>query len=188
MKRTAAVVTAVLAALTLVLATPAGAAGTGDVEVVPAGGGSAFHIGASQNSISFELVNLADSPRPARIYAASATRSDSGGIGVGGVGSAPWLALPETDVVLAPKQTRAFTAALDPTALTAGRERLAAIVLEAAQGSVTVRVATLVTVAPRPAAVVGLPTLVVGVAVVLLAAAGLLLLLARRRRRQERSA
>ncbi len=188
MKRTAALLTATVAALSLTLAGPAGAAGTGEVEVVPADGGSAFHLSPSQDSISFELVNLADSPRPARIYAASATRSDGGGIGVGALGSAPWLQLPETQVMLAPKQTRTFTAPLDTALLPVGREQLGAVVLEAVQGSVTVRVATLVTVPGRTPSAVPLPTLVVGVAVVLLAVVGLLLLVARRRRRDDNAA
>lgn len=91
-------------------------------------------------------------------------------------------------MTLAPKQTRAFTAALDPSLLPVGREQLGAVVLEAVQGSVTVRVATLVTVQGRTPSAVPLPAFVVGVAVALLAVVGLLLLLARRRCREEQPA
>jgi len=96
-------VTTLLAALGLVLAGPVGlvgtasAAGTGDVELVPASPDgeprTSFTVDTDQDSIRFELVNLADAPREARLYAASANRGEGDGVSVSVAGSAPWLQL-----------------------------------------------------------------------------------------------
>ncbi len=124
MKRTPALlVTTLLTALGLVLAGPVGlvgtasAAGTGDVELVPASldgePRTSFTVDTDQDSIRFELVNLADAPREARLYAASANRGEGGGVSVGVAGSAPWLQLPDVVIQLAPGEARTFTAPLD---------------------------------------------------------------------------
>jgi hypothetical protein len=171
----------------LVCAAPAHAAGTGDVELVPASRDGApqtsFRVAPDDDALRFELVNLADEPRTARLYAASADRSEGGGIGIGATGSAPWLQLPDAEIVLAGGETRAFTAPLDLRALPEQREQLGAVVLEAPQGAVTVRVATLVTVEPRPA--LPLPLWAVALAVIALGLALFGLWVARRRRRED---
>jgi hypothetical protein len=162
---------------------PALAAGTGDIELVPASrdgqAQSSFTVTADEDELRFDLVNLVDEPRTARLYAASANRSEGGGIGVGDDGSAPWLDLPDTEITLGPGETRSITAPLDLRSLPEQQEQLGAVVLEAAQGAVTVRVATLVTVEPRSA--LPLPLWAVGLAVVALALVAFGLLVARRR-------
>jgi hypothetical protein len=177
----------VLVGLLLACAAPAHAAGTGDVELVPASRDGApqtsFRVTPDDDALRFELVNLADEPRTARLYAASADRSEGGGIGIGATGSAPWLQLPDAEIVLAGGETRAFTAPLDLRALPEQREQLGAVVLEAPQGAVTIRVATLVTVEPRPA--LPLPLWAVALAVITLGLALFGLWVARRRRRDE---
>lgn len=150
-------------------ALPAGAAGTGDVELVPAGrdgvAQTSFVVAPGDDEIRFQLVNLADAPRDIRLYGASADRSDGGGIGIGTDGSAPWLELPDEQITLGPGETRSFSA---PVA--AGQpEQLGAVVLEAPQGAVTVRVATLVTVQARGA--LPLPLWAVALAVIALSLA-----------------
>jgi hypothetical protein len=185
-KRATALPLAVLTSLGLVLGGPAGlagAAGTGDVGLVPASTGgeprTSFTVDSSATSIRFELVNLVDAPRTARLYAASADRSAGGGESVGAEGSAPWLRLPDAVVALGPDEARSFTAPLDVAALPKGQALLGAEVMEALQGSVTVRVATLVTVERHTA--LPLPLWVVGAAggAIVLALVGPLL--ARRR-------
>lgn len=190
MKRTPALlVTTLLAALGLVLAGPVGlvgtasAAGTGDVELVPASPDgeprTSFTVDTDQDSIRFELVNLADAPREARLYAASANRGEGGGVSVGAAGSAPWLQLPDAVIQLAPGEARTFTAPLDVAELPEGEQQLGAVVLEALQGSVTVRVATLVTV--KPHAALPLPIWVIAIAAGAIALVLLGLWFARRR-------
>lgn len=170
---------ALLAALAVVVgsAVPAGAAGTGDVELVPASrdgqAQTSFRVQAGDDAIRFDLVNLADEPRTARLYAASADRSSGGGVGVGAVGSAPWLGVPDGEITLAARESRTITAPLDAGAVAEGRQKLGAVVLEAPQGAVTVRVATLVTVEPRPAIPLPLWALALAVICLLLVAFGL---------------
>ena len=170
----------------LAVAGPACAAGTGDVELVPTatdgGASTAFRVAPAEDTVRFELVNLADAPRTAKLYSASATRSSSGAISVGAVGSAPWLTLPSEQVELGPREVRAFTVPLQVDELTEGRTQLGAVVLEAAQGSVVVRVATLVTVEPRSALPLPLWAVVVAAGAILLVLAGLLAAWRRRRR------
>ena len=188
MRRVAALLVVSLVVGVAGLAGPAGAAGTGDVELVPAPRDgqvqTSFRVRPSEDALSFQLVNLADQPRTVRLYAASADRSAGGGIGVGAVGSAPWLDLPEGEITLKGSEARTVTVPLDGDELAAGREQLGAIVLEAPQGAVTVRVATLVTVEPRSA--LPLPLWAVALAVISLALATFGLWVAWRRRRQER--
>ena len=188
--RTARLLAVLLSTLALCVAAPtgtAGAAGTGDVELIPTSpdgeARTSFRVTRGEDSIRFELVNLSDQPRTARLYAANAQRSEGGGIAVGQDGSAPWLQLAFTTVELAPNESREYTAPLDVTALPAGEEQLGAVVLEAQQGSVTVRVATLVTVEPRSA--LPLPTWAVALAVGAILVVLFGLLLARRRRGRE---
>lgn len=187
MTRTTALLVALLTTVGLLAAGPAHAAGTGDVElVVPSASDgtpkTSFRVTSSQDSISFELVNLVDEPRTARLYAASATRSGSGAISVGTQGSAPWLLVPEGEVALAPKQVRRFTVPLDQNRLEESTTVLGAVVLEAVQGSVVVRVATLVTVEPRSALPLPAWALAVAGSAIALVVGGLLLVLWRRRR------
>lgn len=176
---------ALLAGLAIVVgsAVPAVAAGTGDVELVPAPrdgeAQTSFRVEAGDDEIRFDLVNLADEPRTARLYAASADRSSGGGIGVGAVGSAPWLGVPDEEITLAARESRTIAAPLDANAVAEGRQTLGAVVLEAPQGAVTVRVATLVTVESRPA--LPLPLWAVALAVISLALVAFGLVVARRR-------
>ena len=188
--RTTRLLAVLLAAVALTLAAPAGiagAAGTGDVELIPSSPDgetrTSFRVTRGDDRIRFELVNLADEPRTARLYAASAQRSEGGGIAVGQDGSAPWLQLGLLTVNLAPNESREFTAPLDVTALPEGKEQLGAVVLEAQQGSVTVRVATLVTVEPRSA--LPLPTWAVAIAVAAILIVLFGLVVARRRRKKD---
>lgn len=172
MPRTVPRAAALLVGIALSLAgaaLPAGAAGTGDVELVPAGRDgvpqTSFVVAPGDDAIRFQLVNLADAPRDIRLYGASADRGEGGGIGIGTEGSAPWLELPDEQITLGPGETRSFTA---PVA--AGQpEQLGAVVLEAPQGAVTVRVATLVTVQARSA--LPLPLWAVALAVIALSLA-----------------
>lgn len=167
----------------LCTALPAGAAGTGDVELVPAGRDgqpqTSFRIAPGDDALRFELINLADEPRSVRLYGASANRGEGGGIGVGSEGSAPWLDLPDEQITLGPREARSFEAGLEGRQLPEGREQLGAVVLEAPQGAITVRVATLVTVDGRPA--LPLPLWVVALAVIALALAAFGFWVARRR-------
>lgn len=170
------------------LPAPAHAAGTGDVELVPvtADGGpsTSFRVADDEDEIRFELVNLSEEPRTARLYAASAARGDGGGVTVGDRGTADWLQLDDLVVELGPGEARSFAAPLDEGELPRDREQLGAVVLEAVQGSVTVRVATLVTVEPRSALAV--PTWLAALALaVLVAVTSLLLLVVLRRRRRD---
>lgn len=185
----------VLAGLLLLVlssALPVGAAGTGDVELVPASRNgepqTSFTVSPDDDGIRFDLVNLVDEPRTVRMYAAAADRSGGGGIGVGSEGSAPWLDLPDAEITLAPGETRPFEADVLADELVEGREQLGAVVLEAEQAAVTVRVATLVTVAPRAALPLPLWAVALAVIALALAAFGLWVAWRRRRREQEQDA
>lgn len=186
LRRRTALLLLPLAAL-LCLGSPAQAAGTGDVELIPASVGgepqTAFRIDDGQDSLRFELVNLVDEPRTAKLYAASATRSGSGAIAVGADGSAPWLELPLAEVELGPQESRTFTAPLALGELESGQQQLGAVVLEARQGSVTVRVATLVTVDARDDLPLPLWTVAVAGGAIVLVLVGLFV--ARRRKDDE---
>lgn len=168
-------------------ALPAGAAGTGDVELVPASRDgepqTSFRVSPGDDAIRFELINLADEPRSVRLYAASANRGEGGGIGVGSEGSAPWLDLPDEQITLEPREARSFEAGLEGRQLPEGKEQLGAVVLEAPQGAITVRVATLVTVEGRPG--LPLPLWAVALALIALALAAFGFWVARRRVRED---
>ncbi|HVM28659.1 MAG TPA: hypothetical protein VM433_13440 [Mycobacteriales bacterium] len=174
-RRCGAVAAAVLGAALCGLATPAAAAGTGDIELVPAPrdgkAQTSFAVRPGEDSIRFELVNLSDQPRAGRLYAAAADEGDDGGVAVGGVGSAAWLDLPDTAVELGPREVRSFTVELDERAVEDGG--LGAVVLEAQQGAVTVRVATLVTVEARQVLPLPLWAVLAAVALIGLVATGL---------------
>ena len=97
--------------LLAVLAPPAAsAAGTGDVELVPAPRDgqqqSSFRVQSDEDGFTFDLMNLADAPRTVRLYGAGATEGSGGAIATGAVGSAPWMTLAGQQVTLAPKEVR----------------------------------------------------------------------------------
>lgn len=168
-------------------ASPATAAGTGDIELVPAPRDgqqqSSFRVLPDEDAITFDLMNLAKEPRSVRLYPASATESPGGAISTGAEGSAPWLRLPAQEITLAGQEVRTVTAALDLALLPEGERQLGVVVLEALQGAVTVRVATLVTVDPHEPS--ELPLWLLVVAGGSIATTGLGVLLARRRRRPQ---
>jgi hypothetical protein len=178
-------VVAFLASL-LALAPSAGvlAAGTGGIEISPYPGVkdgkqvTAFHVTVPRKgsgSVRYSLRNTTSSPKTARLYAASATKSGTAWT-IGDPGTSPYLDFP----------TRTVTLKGDATQLASFRvhgkvdnKAYGALVVEVTNGSVTQRAATLVYLEPGP--VLPLPVLIVLVAVALLLVAGGAVLLARRR-------
>ena len=180
-------VVAVLASL-LVLAPTAGvfAAGTGGIEITPYPGiengkqVTAFHVTVPRKgsgTVRYSLRNTTSSPKTARLYAASATRSGTAWT-IGDPGTSPYLDFPARTVTL--KGNAAELADFRVHGAVDGKA-FGALVVEVTNGSVTQRAATLVYLEPGP--VLPLPVLIVLIAVALLAVAGVAVLLARRRQR-----
>ena len=178
--------------LVLLLPVPAGAAGTGGIEVSPYPGAvkgrqvTAFHTkvpSRGSETVRYSLRNTTAHPASGRLYAASATSDGNGGYAIGEAGSSPYLSFRTRDVTLAAGELTLDTFTVHPGP--DGRpstERYGAIVVEVRNGSVVQRAATLVYLEPGP--VVPLPLLVVLVAVAVLTLAGLGFLLVVRRRRR----
>jgi hypothetical protein len=217
----AATAVAVAAAVVLAAAPAASASGTGGVDLRPLDtNATAFHLSlraGHDRTERFALHNLTASPASVRVYTAAAARTSDGSFTVGGAGSAPWAALPDRTVTLAPHATQTLSFDVSRDLAPAG-EGLAygAVVLEQAHGTVIARVATLIylnrigpskvvppppTVRPRPvepvkgtAPVLSLghavqrPLAVLALAVALVAAVGALLPVAVRRRRRRDAA
>jgi len=213
----AATVSAVAASVLLGFAPAAQASGTGGVDLRPLDtNASAFHLSlraGHHQTERFELRNLTASPATVRVYAATAARTSDGSFTVGGAGSAPWAAVPDREVTLAPHATQDISFDVNRDLAPAG-EGLAygAVVLEQAHGTVIARVATLIyltrvgpstVVAPAPTArpkpvepargtapvlslghAVSRPLAVLVLAVALVAGLGALLPVAVRRRRR----
>lgn len=178
----------------LVVATPAGAAGTGGIEVTPLPAVvdgeqvTAFRVelpGSGEDEVPFLLRNVEDGERSATVYAARASRSPDGSYAVGDAGSSPYVSYERREVTLAEGEQREESFVLRrPEGDSPSGEQYAAIVIEVGNGSVVQRAATLVYIDPGTALPVSLPVLVVLVAVALaLAAAAAWAVVARRRRR-----
>ncbi len=162
-----------VALLLLLPAAPAGAAGTGGLEVTPnppvvdGKQSTNFRVevpGSGERSVSFTVRNITGEQRSARLYAAEVTRSN-GNLQLGTPGSSPFAALPDRTVTLEPgeMQTSSFT-------VRAGKlpdgEVMAAVVLEVRNGSVVQRASTLIYVDDGPP--VPLPLLLAAMAAALL--------------------
>jgi len=217
----AATACAVAASVVLGFAPAAQASGTGGVDLRPLDtNASAFHLSlraGHHQTERFELRNLTASPATVRVYAATAARTSDGSFTVGGAGSAPWAAVPDREVTLAPHAAQDISFDVNRDLAPAG-EGLAygAVVLEQAHGTVIARVATLIyltrvgpskVVAPPPTArpkpvepargttpvlslghAVSRPLAVLVLAVALVTGLGALLPVAVRRRRRANAA
>ncbi len=182
----AAVVALLGPVLLLTPAGPAGAAGTGGIEVTPIPGivdgkqVTAFDVDADgqPHDVAYALRNITSTPKTARLYAASATRQPDGGFTVGDAGSSPFLVLPDENVTLNPGAflRRTFRLRGEVQELTYG-----AVVVEVRNGSVVTRAATLVYL--RPGRSVSIPLALGLLAGVLVLSAGFAVVLVRRRRR-----
>ena len=145
----AATASAVAAAVVFASAPAAYAAGTGGVDLRPLDtNATAFHLSlrAGQDKLErFELHNLTASPASVRVYAAAAAKTSEGTFTVGGAGSAPWAAVEDRTVTLAPhaSQTVSFDVSRDLAPAGEGMT-YGAVVLEQAHGTVIARVATLI--------------------------------------------
>jgi hypothetical protein len=145
----AASASAVAAAVVLASTPAAYAAGTGGVDLRPLDtNATAFHLSlrAGHHRLErFELHNLTGSPASVRVYAATAAKTSEGTFTVGGAGSAPWAAVADRTVTLAPhaKQTVSFDVSRDLAPVGQGMT-YGAVVLEQAHGTVIARVATLI--------------------------------------------
>lgn len=147
--RRAVAVTGLVATAALTLgAGVAQAAGTGGVEMTPAGKSSAFHVSlkAGQTATAeFTLTNLQGKPAQIRLYAASASKGADGGFAVGGPGSATWMSIDDQVVRLAPHQVEKYRFTIDRDAAPLGEGlTYGAVVLEQAGGNLVTRAATLV--------------------------------------------
>lgn len=172
-------------ALALVGVVPAGAAGTGGIEVSPYPGVvdgrqvTAFHATVPRRgdaTVRWSLRNTTGKAVTGRLYAAAATSDGHGGWTIGDAGSSPHVGFTTGDVTLAPHETRLSTFTVHGKV---EGEQHAAIVVEVRNGSVVARAATLVYLKPGP--VLPLPTLLVLGAGVMVLAAAAALVLARRR-------
>ena len=173
--------------LLLLLGAPAGAAGTGGIEVSPYPGlvdgkqVTAFHTDlprdGSEREVRYSLRNTTRQSRSAKLYAASARRDGKDGFTVGDAGSSPYITFPTQQVTLQPgaSEVAAFTVhgELDEDAY-------GAIVVEVQNGSITSRAATIVYLSPGP--VLPVPVLLAIGAGVLVLAAGFAVWLVRRTR------
>ncbi len=181
---------AVVAFLTslLVLAPTAGvlAAGTGGVEITPFPGVkagkqvTAFHVTVPRRgsgTVQYSLRNTTSSPKTARLYAASATRSGTAWT-IGDPATSPYLDFPTRTVTLKAKASQIESFRVKGSL---EKEATGALVVEVTNGAVTQRAATLVYLKPGP--VLPLPLLIVLIAVALLLVAGVAVLVVRRRQR-----
>lgn len=217
----AATAFAVAATVLLATAPAASASGTGGVDLRPLDtNATAFHVDlrAGQHKVErFALTNLTGAPASVRVYAATAAKTSNGSFTVGGAGSAPWAAVPDRTVTLAPHATQTLTFDVSRDLAPAGQGlAYGAVVLEQSHGTVIARVATLIylnrvgaskvaapppSVRPRPvepakgtAPVVSLghavsrPIAVLALAVALVGLVGALIPFAVRRRRRRDAA
>ena len=172
--------------LLLWLAIPASAAGTGGIEISPYPGVvngkqvTAFRAtlprDGSSRSVKYSLRNTTSSPRTAKLYAASATRSAQGEFTVGDAGSSPYLSFASQTVTLPGGASRVASFQAHGKLKD---KAYAALVVEVTQGAVTQRAATIVYLSPGP--VIPVPVLLGIGAAVLIAAVGVGLWLVRRR-------
>lgn len=181
----AAVVGVLAGLLALSGGTAVQAAGTGGVELSPYPGVvdgkqvTAFHVtvprGGGSTSVRYALRNTTTSPKSARLYAASAQRTQ-GSWTIGDAGSSPYLDFPDRTVSLRPNEVRIASFRVHGEV---SDKEFGALVVEVSNGSITQRAATLVYL--EPGRRVPLPVLVVGAAVLLLLVAAGGVALARRR-------
>lgn len=171
-------------------ALPAGAAGTGGINISPYPGVvdgkpiSAFHAkvpASGSTSVRYALRNTTDHAATARLFATKATRDSTGRFTIGSAGSSPYVHFTDGSVTLKPREVRlsSFSVTAGPHGRPAGKA-YAALVVEVRAGSVIQQAATVVYLEPGPR--LPLPLLVVLIAAGLLALVGLGLLYARRRR------
>lgn len=181
---------AVVVALLLVvgLGSPAGAAGTGGIEVTPVPAEldgrpvSSFRVqlpGSGSADVPFVLRNVAaDGPRSARVYLAPVTRAGDGFV-LGEEGTSPWVQMPRQDVTLQVGEVREQSFQAQAGELPDGGV-LAAVVVEVQNGAIVQRASTLVYL--DDAGRVPLPVLLVGLAALLLLVSAAAVALAVRRR------
>ena len=147
------------AVLLLLLSLPAGAAGTGGIEVSPIPGVkdgrqiTAFHVELPRKGsrqVEFAVRNVVKEPRSARIYVAAATRSGKS-FDVGAAGSSPYASYPDQTVTLKAGELRRerFTIGLDRRLERPEGTVLAAVVVEVSSGSLVQRAATLIYLKPQ---------------------------------------
>ena len=187
------------------IAGPAVPAGLAGVELTPdkgptdpaTGPATAFHVrvpdgGATQSG--FLLRNLVDTPRTVRIYAAEATGTPPD-LKVGGPGGARWIDIADQEVTLTPGESRRVTFRITDPGAPRGTEVYGAVVMEAKEGSVVTRAATVVyaEVGPPPrslAARLSWLLVALGIAALAVALTGFVargLRLRRRRLRRQRA-
>lgn len=173
------------AALTLLAAVPATAAGTGGVEVSPPGeGATSFRIDVPSRGgidVPFALRNVGGDglPRSARVYVAAVTRSGDGFV-LGDPGSSPWVEMSDQHVTLNPAERREESFRVTGGELPDG-EVLAAVVVEVTEGAVVQRASTLVYLSSGRQ--IPLPVLLLSIATALVVLAGAGVVVAGRRRR-----
>lgn len=172
--------------LLLLVGSPARAAGTGGIEISPYPGlvdgkqVTAFHVEVPRRGseqVQYTLRNTTNSPKTARLYAASAAPDGKGSYTIGDPGSSPYVDFSAGTVTLpgGAQERHTFQVSGEPTG-----DTLAALVVEVTNGAVTQRAATLVYLSRGP--VVPLPTLLVLGAVLMILVVLATLWLVRRRR------
>ena len=181
---------AVVLVLLLLFAAPAGAVGTGGVDINPYPGVvngkqvTAFRAlvpSRGATKVEYSLRNTTAKPASARLFAASSVRT-TGKFTIGTAGSSPYIDFPDRTVVLQPNETRVESFEVHPGP--DGRpqdDAYGAIVVEVKNGSIVQQAAVVVYL--ERGRTVPLPVILVVAAVAVLSLAALGFLLALRRRR-----
>ena len=179
-----------LVPLLTALALPAGAAGTGGIEVTPVPSQrdgkpvTVFRVELPSDGsvrVPYTVRNVEDGPRQARVYAARVTR-DGDAFSLDDPGSSPYVEMPDRTVELAAGELLEETFEVRaPRGDRPADQQYAAVVVEVRNGAVVQRASTLVYLSAGRS--VPLPLLVVLVAVgVLTTAAAAVAVTVRRRR------
>lgn len=138
-------------ALTVAAAPTASAVGVDGVDLrldLPrdADGRHALELGTGRVDVDVVVTNRSERPREVRVYAAGAERGADGGVTLGDpASSASWMALDAGGLSLAPEESRTLTARVHPRHVPADVEHVA-VLLEAGDGAVVTRAATVVPV------------------------------------------
>lgn len=179
---------AVIAVLLLLLAGPAKAAGTGGIEVTPLPSvvdgkpATAFRVDVPSSGsveVPYQLRNVAEEERSARIYVAAVDRDENGTFSLLDPGSSRFASMDPQSVTLAVGESREESFTIRGGELP-DDEQLAAVVVEVTNGSIVQRASTLIYF--ERGRQVPLPLLLVGAAVLLVVAAGAAFSVVARRR------
>jgi hypothetical protein len=162
-----------LAALLVLAAVPAAAAGVEGVDLAPllpagADGRPILSVGDAQGEVEVEVRNLSGEPRDVRVYAVAVQGTTIADVVLGDPGSADWLGLAARDLRLEAEAVETLRFTVRPRLVPADADGVA-LVLEVGSGTTVVRRAATTVVLDRREGATALPAGPVALAALALA-------------------